>query len=40
MVHWSGIHNLADGAVGATLMRIAEGKLALTPLEAFIRRIL
>ncbi|MBC8240225.1 MAG: formate/nitrite transporter family protein [Alphaproteobacteria bacterium] len=40
MVHWSGIHNLADGAVGATVMRIAEGKLALAPLEAFIRGIL
>lgn len=40
MVHWSGIHGLADGAVGATAMRIAEAKLALGPLEAFIRGIL
>lgn len=40
MVHWSGINNLADGAVGATAMRIAEGKLALAPIEAFIRGIL
>lgn len=40
MVHWSGIHGLSDGAVGATAMRIAETKLALGPLEAFIRGIL
>lgn len=40
MVHWSGIHNLADGAVGATAMGIAEAKLALAPLEAFTRGIL
>jgi len=40
MVQWSVIQNLADGAVGATVMRIAEGKLALTPLEALIRGIL
>jgi formate/nitrite transporter len=40
MAYWSGLHNLADGAVGATAMAIAEGKLALTPLEAFTRGIL
>ena len=40
MVHWLGIHNLTDGAVGVTVMRIAEGKLALTPLKAFICSIL
>ncbi len=40
MVHWSGIHNLADGAVAATAMSIAEAKLALAPIEAFIRAIL
>lgn len=40
MVHWSGIHNLADGAVGATAMGIAEAKLSLTTLEAFTRGIL
>ena len=40
MVHWSGIHNLADGAVAASAMRIAEAKLALAPIETFIRGIL
>ena len=40
MVHWSGINGLADGAVGATAMRIAETKLALAPTEAFVRGIL
>ncbi len=40
MVHWSGIHGLADGAVGVTAIRIAEAKLALAPIEAFIRGIL
>ncbi len=40
MVHWLGIHNLTDGAAGVTVMRIAEGKLALTPLKAFICSIL
>lgn len=40
MVHWSGIHSLADGGVGATAMGIAEAKLALSPLEAFTRGIL
>mgnify|MGYP003982125067 FL=1 len=39
-VHWSGIHNLSDGAVGATAMRVAEGKMALAPMEAFVRGIL
>lgn len=40
MVHWSGLHQLADGAVGATAIRIAEGKLALSPVEAFVRGML
>ena len=40
VVHLSGLHNLGDGAVAATAMRIAEGKLALTPIEAFVRGIL
>ena len=40
MVYWSGIHNLADGEVAATAMRIAEAKLALAPIETFIRGIL
>lgn len=40
MVHWSGIHATGDGAVAATVIRIAEAKLALTPLEAFVRGIL
>jgi len=40
MVHWSGIHNLADGEVAATAIRIAETKLALAPIEVFIRGIL
>ncbi len=39
-VHWSGIHGLADGAVAGTVMGIAEAKLALTPIEAFVRGIL
>jgi formate/nitrite transporter len=40
MVHWSGINGLGDGAVAATAMRIAEGKLALAPAEAFTRGVL
>lgn len=40
VVHWSGLHNLADGAVATTAIRIAEGKLALSPLEAFLRGVL
>ncbi len=40
LVHWSGIERLADGAVGKTLVAIAEGKLALPPAEAFVRGIL
>ncbi len=40
MVHWSGINGLADGAVGATAMRIAEAKVTLAPTEAFVRGIL
>jgi formate transporter len=40
MVHWSGINGLADGAVGATAIRIAEAKVALAPAEALIRGIL
>jgi formate/nitrite transporter len=39
-VHWSGIHGLAGGAVAGTVMGIAEAKLALTPIEAFVRAIL
>lgn len=40
MVHWSGIHDLAGGAVGATVMRIAAAKLALPVEQAFLRGIL
>ena len=39
-VHWSGIHGLAEGAVGGTVVRIAEAKVGLSPLEAFVRGIL
>jgi formate/nitrite transporter len=39
-VHLSGIHGLTDGAVAGTVMGIAEAKLALTPIEAFVRGIL
>jgi formate/nitrite transporter len=37
MVHWSGINDLADGAVAATARSIAETKVALPPVEALIR---
>jgi len=40
MVHWAGIHDLADGAVGATVIGVAEAKLALGPVETFVRGIL
>jgi len=40
MAQLAGLHDLAGGAVGATAIAIAEGKLALTPLEAFSRGIL
>lgn len=40
LVHWSGIGALSDGAVAATAVRIAEAKLALAPIEAFVRGIL
>lgn len=40
MVHWTGIHDLAGGAVGATAVRIAETKLTLGMGEAFARGIL
>ncbi len=40
MVHWSGIHGLADGAVGQTVARIAAAKLALPLHEAFVRGVL
>ena len=40
LVHWSGIHLLANGAVGVTVVRIIEAKLALTPLEMVVRGIL
>ncbi len=37
IVHWSGIHGLADGAVAATARGIAEAKVALSPVELLIR---
>ncbi|MBH0238147.1 formate/nitrite transporter family protein [Methylobrevis albus] len=36
----AGTYSLDGGAVGATAIRIAEGKLALSPLETFARAIL
>ncbi|MBT3532229.1 MAG: formate/nitrite transporter family protein, partial [Rhodospirillaceae bacterium] len=39
-VHLSGIHGFADGAVAATAMRVAEAKVALAPMEAFVRGVL
>ncbi len=39
-VHLSGILAMGEGAVGATAIAIAEGKLALDPLQAFTRAIL
>lgn len=40
LVYFSGILNLADGAVGAQAAAIAASKLSLTPLESFTRGIL
>ena len=40
LVHLSGILALGDGAVGAQAAAIAQGKLALDPVEAFTRGIL
>ncbi len=40
LVHLSGVLDTGGGAVGATAVAIAEGKLALAPLEAFARAIL
>ena len=40
MVHWSGIHTLANGEVAATAIRIAEAKITLAPHEALVRGIL
>ncbi len=39
-VHLTGINGFADGAVGGTVAAIAEGKVGLAPLEAFVRAIL
>ena len=40
LVHISGVLSLGDGAVGATAEAIATDKLALDPLQAFVRGIL
>ncbi len=40
LVYFSGILSLGDGAVGTQALAIAEGKLALAPIEAFARGIL
>jgi formate/nitrite transporter len=40
LVHFSGILTLGDGAVAATAQGIAEAKVALGPLQAFVRGIL
>jgi formate/nitrite transporter len=40
LVHFSGILTLGDGAVAATAQAIAEAKVALGPLQAFVRGIL
>ncbi|MCB2075363.1 MAG: formate/nitrite transporter family protein [Novosphingobium sp.] len=40
MVHLTGALSLGDGAVGATAVAIAEGKIALSPLHAFMRGVL
>lgn len=40
LVLLAGIHLLADGAVGETMVRIARAKIALDPLSAFARGIL
>jgi formate/nitrite transporter len=40
LVHFSGILTLGDGAVASTAQAIAEAKVALGPLQAFVRGIL
>ena len=40
LVHFSGILTLGDGAVAATAQGIAEAKVALGPLQAFVRGVL
>ena len=40
LVHFSGILTLGDGAVAVTAQTIAEAKVALGPLQAFVRGIL
>ncbi|HQR14367.1 MAG TPA: formate/nitrite transporter family protein [Nitrospira sp.] len=40
LVLLAGIHLLADGAVGETMVRIARSKIALDPLSAFARGVL
>jgi formate transporter len=40
IIYWSGIYNLADGEVAATAIGIAENKVSLSPIEAFIRGVL
>lgn len=40
MMHWSGALAAGGGAVGETAVAIAQGKVALHPLEAFFRGIL
>ncbi len=40
MMHWSGALAAGGGAVGETAMAIAQGKVALDPLQAFFRGIL
>lgn len=40
LVHWSGAHELGDGAVRETALDIAKVKLALDPLQAFFRGLL
>jgi formate/nitrite transporter len=40
IVSWSGVLDLGDGAVGATAVRIAEAKTALSFTEAFFRGVL
>ena len=40
LVLLAGVHTLADGAVGETMVQIARSKIALDPLSAFARGIL
>jgi formate/nitrite transporter len=40
LVYWSGLYAMADGAIAETTIRIAEGKLTLSPDQTFIRAIL